>query len=479
MNAVFAILLAQVLMGALDNFLHHEITERLPQRPSARKELALHAARETIYGLLLLGFAWVQWHGAWILLPAVLMIAEVAITCADFVEEDRTRRLPPFESVLHTLLAVNYGVLLGVVAPAFVAWWQQPAQLVVAHYGFASWFFSFAGIAVLAWGARNAVAVRRLGREVPVHAPLSRPSGPATLVTGATGFIGSALVRQLLLEGRAVIVHSRDILRARETFGPGAWVVDRLEDIPNETRIAAIVHLAGASVLGAPWTRGRRELLIASRTCVMENVLTLMRRLEQPAPVLVAASAVGFYGVPDEMEAVDESAPAQPGRFQSDLCVAVEHEARRAEALGVRVVRLRFGIVLGKLGGAYPALALAARFGLGARLGSGKQAAPWIHIHDAVGLVRFAIACREVAGPVNAVAPEITSQAAFAKSMAASYGRGVFLRVPEWALRFGLGEMSEILRCGQWAVPTAAMAAGYRYRAPTLRQAMVKLAGRA
>lgn len=478
MNAVFAILLVQVLMGALDNFLHHEITERLPQRASARKELVLHAARETIYGVLLLGFAWVQWHGAWILLPAVLMLAEVAITCADFVEEDRTRRLPPFESVLHTMLAVNYGVLLGVLAAPFVAWWQQPAQLVFTSYGLASWFFTFAGVAVLAWGARNALAVRRLGREDPPVAAARRPSGSATLVTGATGFIGSTLVRQLLKEGRAVIVHSRDILQARETFGPAAWVVDRLDDIPNEARIGAVVHLAGASVLGAPWTRKRRELLIASRTQVMQEVLALMRRLDQPPAVLVAASAVGFYGVPDAMEAVDENAPAQPGRFQSDLCVAVEHEARRAEALGVRVVRLRFGIVLGKQGGAYPALALAARFGLGAQLGSGRQAAPWIHIHDAVGLVRFAIERSEVAGPVNAVAPEITSQAAFAKTMAASYGRGVFLRVPDWALRLGLGEMSEILRCGQWAVPTAAMSAGYRYRAPTLRQAMVKLAAR-
>lgn len=478
MNAVFAILFVQVLMGALDNFLHHEITERLPQRASARTELTLHAARETIYGVLLLGFAWVQWHGAWLLLPAVLMLAEVAITCADFVEEDRTRRLPPFESVLHTLLAVNYGVLLGVLAAPFMAWWQSPAQLVFTSYGAPSWFFTLAGAAVLAWGGRNALAVRRLGREPPPVAPARRPSGPATLVTGATGFIGSALVRQWLAQGRAVIVYSRDILQARQAFGPAAWVVDRLDDIPNETRIAAVVHLAGASVLGAPWTRRRRELLMASRTEVMRDVLALMRRLDQAPSVLVAASAVGFYGVPDALDPVEEGAPAQPGRFQSDLCVAAEHEARRAEALGVRVVRLRFGIVLGQQGGAYPALALAARCGLGARLGSGQQAAPWIHIDDAVGLVHFAIERSEVAGPVNAVAPEITSQAAFAKTVAACHGRGVFLRVPDWALRLGLGEMSEILLCGQWAVPGAAMSAGYRFRAPTLRQTVMELAAR-
>jgi hypothetical protein len=283
----------------------------------------------------------------------------------------------------------------------------------------------------------------------PASAPLRRATGPAILVTGATGFIGSAFVRSLQAEGRRVIVCSRDVMRARRTFGRGTWVVDRLEDIPSETRIEQVVHLAGAPVLGLPWTRGRREELIASRANGMRALLDLMRRLEQAPRVLVAASAVGFYGVPADGQPVDEQSAPQPGRFQSDLCVAVEHEARRAEALGVRVVRMRFGIVLGHGGGAYPGLALAARLGLGARLGSGQQAVPWIHIDDAVGLLRLALERNELAGAVNGVAPDVTNQVVFARAMAASVGRRVHLRVPDWALRTGLGEMSELLRCGQ------------------------------
>jgi uncharacterized protein (TIGR01777 family) len=475
MTIVFCILLAQIAMGALDNFWHHELAARLPQRASARHELKLHAAREGIYGVLLLGLAWVQWHGPWVLLPAALMLAEVAITCADFVEEDRTRRLPPFEAVLHTLLAVNYGVLLGVLGLLFAAGWRQPAGLTLVSYGLPSWFFTLAGIGVIAWAVRNALAVVRLGRQPePVMLPMPA-SGPAVLVTGATGFIGSALVRQLMEHGQRVIVHSRDLLQARGAF-PGAWVVDRLDDVPAETHIRAVVHLAGAPILGVPWTRGRRQDLIESRTGLMHELLFLMGRMHERPAVLVSASAVGYYGVPEEDASLDERAAPQPGRFQSDLCVAIEHEARRAEALGVRVVRLRFGIVLGAEGGAYPALAAAARFGLGAVIGSGRQPVPWIHVDDAVGLIRFAIAHPDVKGPVNAVAPETPPQASFANAMAAALRRRVRVHVPDRLLLWGMGEMSELLRLGQNAVPAAATAAGYRFKLPTVKAAMESLA---
>ncbi|MCO4245690.1 MULTISPECIES: hypothetical protein [Acidovorax] len=121
------------------------------------------------------------------------------------------------------------------------------------------------------------------------------------------------------------------------------------------------------------------------------------------------------------MEPLDETAPPRPGEFQSDLCAAIEHEARRAEALGVRVVRMRFGIVLGRGGGAYPMQALSAR--LGAVLGHGRQPAHWVHLADAVGLVRFAMAHKHLQGPLNAVAPEAATQAIFARTLAASFGR--------------------------------------------------------
>ena len=475
MTTVFIVLFVQALLGGFDNLWHHELAARLPSRRAARRELVLHALREAIYAVLFVGFAWLEWLGPWALLPAALLLVELAITCADFLEEDRSRRLPPFERVLHTVLATGYGVLLGVIAPVLLAWVGQPAGLRLVDHGIASWFFTLAGCGVAAWSLRNALAAHRL-RSAAERAPNDPPlRGPAVLVTGATGFIGSALVEQLQRGRQRVILHVRDALQARATFGPHAWVVEHLDDIPAETRIAAVVHLAGAPVLGLPWTARRREQLVASRTGTMQQLLALMRRLEQTPDVLVSASAVGFYGVPAIRRLLDERAAPQPGRFQSDLCIAIEHEARRAEALGVRVVRLRFGIVLGTQGGAYPQLALAARLGFGARLGSGEQAVPWIHLNDAVGLIRFALNKAHVMGAVNAVAPQVATQANFSDAMAASFGRAVHLRMPGWALRTALGEMSELLLGGQWVAPVAALAAGYRFEFASLQAALQAL----
>ena len=173
-----------------------------------------------------------------------------------------------------------------------------------------------------------------------------------------------------------------------------------------------------------------------------------------------------------------EDAQAQPWRFQSDLCAAIEHDARRAETLGVRVVRMRFGLVLGHGGGPYPPLALAARFGGAARIGDGKQPVPWIHVADAVDLVRFAIDKPHVYGAINAVAPEIVRQAAFTKTLARSFGRPAFLRVPGWLLRTAMGEMSELLLCGQIVLPRAAQAAGFAFRYRSLTDATRQLAAR-
>jgi uncharacterized protein (TIGR01777 family) len=487
MNAVFLLMTVQALLGGFDNLWHHELSARLPQRPSARRELALHAAREAIYGGVFLGLAWAEWHGAFALLLALLLAAEVVITLADFLEEDRTRQLPPLERVLHTVLAVSYGLFLATLAPRLWAWGQARTAVVSTPHGLVSWLFTLFAAGLVAWSVRNALAVADLAR---VAGAAARRGGecrmnrtdhliaPAVLVTGATGFIGSALVAQLREAGRRVIVLSRDLKQARAAFGADVWAVDRLDAIPSETRIDAVVNLAGARVLGLPWTATRRRALLDSRVGVTASVVELMRRLEQRPLVLVSASAVGFYGASPNasLEPRDEEASPRPGQFQSDLCAAIEHEARRGEALGVRVVRMRFAVVLGRGDGAYPMLALSSRFGLGAVLGSGRQPAPWIHLDDAVALIRFALVDERLAGPVNAAAPDTRPQADFARALAASFGRRVGLRVPYTLLRFALGEMAELLLEGQNAVPAAALRAGFQFRHANLDDAFAALA---
>lgn len=479
MNTIFFLLSVQAVMGAFDNLWHHELQAKLPQRISARYELALHAAREAIYGIIFIGLAWFEWRGACAALLAALLLTELGITLADFLEEDRTRCLPPFERVLHTLLTISYGLFLGFFGPVLWGWSQGPTAMVWTPHGGISWLCTLYGVGVLAWSMRNVLAVLHLSRRAEVSPTLIAMTNghlitPAVLVTGATGFVGSALVANLLRNGQRVIALSRDARQASATFGPGVWVVESLDAIPPETRIDAVVNLAGARVLGLPWTASRRRTLLASRVGVTAAVVDLMRRLQQPSRVLVSASAVGFYGASPNASFAprDESAGPRPGEFQSDLCAAIEHEARRAEGLGVRVVRMRFGVVLGRGDGAYPMLAFSARLGLGAVLGSGRQAAPWVHLDDAVGLIRFAMAQGSLHGPVNAVAPDAQPQAAFAKALAASFGRRVWMRVPDAPMRVLLGEMSTLLLDGQNATPTAALAAGYRFTHPELEGAL-------
>ncbi len=482
MNTIFLLISIQALMGAFDNLWHHEWQAKLPQRHSARYELTLHAAREAIYGVLFIGLAWWQWQGALALVLAGLLMAELFITLADFLEEDRSRTLPPLERVLHTLLTISYGLLLALLAPVLWAWWQLPTAAVLTPYGWMSWLLTAYGLAVWAWSVRNFLAVVQLGR----HAALPHASAPTlrsantVLVTGATGFVGQALVRDLLESGHRVIVSVRDVRQARlhwERWGEQVWVVDDLAAVPSETRIHAVAHLAGARVLGMPWTRARRKLLMSSRLDTTAALGKLMLRLEQRPAVMVSASAVGYYGACDPSLVCTETSPPRLGEFQSELCVAIEHEALRLGALGVRVVCLRFGVVLGREDGAYPMQAIGSRLGMGAVLGSGQQAAPWIHVQDAAGLIRFAIRSPNMQGSVNAVAPQTVNQAEFASAMAASFGRRVSLRAPVWMLRRLAGDMSTLLLDGQKVIPEKALSAGYRFRHASLEGALADLAG--
>lgn len=300
------------------------------------------------------------------------------------------------------------------------------------------------------------------------------------LLTGATGFVGRHLVRRLLADGHSVIALTRDPARAAHALGPQVRAVATLGDLSADTPVDACIHLAGARVIGHPWTEARREELLHSRAGPAAQLLAFMHRLNRPPRALLVASAIGWYGKVETGADLpcDEDTPPQPGQFQSDLCAAIERDAQLAEALGVRVVRMRFGVVLGADGGAYPPQALAARLGLGAVLGDGRQPAPWVHVDDVVGLARHTLAHETLAGPVNVVAPQTPTQAEFAHALAASYGRRVLLRVPGFALRLAMGEMADLLLSGRNVVPAAALRAGYGFLHPTLEGALAELAGR-
>lgn len=480
MSLFFLMFTIQTFLGGLDSLLHHEITERLPAKKSAATELSLHAVREFLYAFVFFALAWYEWRGGWALLIAGVLLLEVGITLADFVVEDRTRRLPPFERVLHTILAMNYGVALTVLAPILYGWWQMPAMIAQAEYGVMSWLFTAFAVGVFLWSVRNTIAV--IGHRRPaewVRNPLVRGESAAprhVLISGATGFVGGHVVRRLIARGDSVTVLTRDADVALNRFGPHVRIVTNLDQIATDARIDAVVNLAGAPILGMPWTKTRRRVLLASRVNTTRALVELCARMQRSPRVFVSASAIGYYGVREE-EQIDEQGEPQ-AIFQSDLCQRWEEAALAAESLGARVVRLRTGLVLGRDGGALPSLAMPVRFGLGALIGNGKQWMSWIHIEDLVRLIEFALDKPSLRGAVNAVSPNAATHLQFQKTLARALRRPMWMRIPGFLLRVGLGEMAQLLVDGQRVVPGRALAAGFSFRHPDLRVALDKLLGK-
>jgi uncharacterized protein len=470
MTPVLILILVQAVLGATDNLIHHELEAALPSRPGARLELTLHASREAIYAVLFAGLAWLEWRGLWAFALSGLLAAEVAITLKDFLVEDRTRRLPPFERVLHTVLAIGYGAILAMLAPTLIGWAAAPTGFVLASHGLLSWIMSLASVGVGAWSVRNWIAVVALGDD---GSPISTAAvGGTVLVTGATGFVGRRLTAALLAQQRRVIILTRDRMAARAQFGPSPMVVENLDELPDELEIDAAVNLAGASVAGGLWTPARRRVLLASRIDVTERLVALFARLKRPPLALVTASAVGFYGDGAQL-LLDESARRGAG-FMADLCAGWEAAAGKAEALGVRVCALRLGVVFDWTGGLMPMLVTAARLGLGARIGDGQQWAPWVHRDDAVRMMLAAIDDPAWRGPVNAVSPDMVTQGELTRRLAAHFQASQWLAAPVAPMRLALGEFSDLFLAGQRVIPSAALDHGFVFSRPTLESALAR-----
>jgi uncharacterized protein (TIGR01777 family) len=284
------------------------------------------------------------------------------------------------------------------------------------------------------------------------------------LLTGGTGFIGDAVARGLRAAGHDVTIVSRHPGHVPAKAIP--W--DGVGAAMPETD--AVVNLAGEPIAEGRWTSPRKATILASRIDATRVVVEAIRTAATRPRVLVNASAIGFYG-PRGDETLDEAAPAGEG-FLAEVCRRWEAEAFRARDLDVRVVALRFGVVLGPGGGALAKMLLPFRACLGGRLGSGKQWMSWIHRDDVVGLVLAALGADAYAGPVNATAPTPVRNRDFTAALARAVHRPAMLPVPGIALRLALGEMASMLLTGQRVVPAAATAAGFVFRHPELDAAL-------
>jgi uncharacterized protein len=287
------------------------------------------------------------------------------------------------------------------------------------------------------------------------------------LVTGSRGLVGSGLTDALMAAGHSITRVVRATPRDGETMWDpvaGSTDADRLEGH------AAAVHLAGEPITGR-WTPAKKARIFHSRVEGTRFLSSTLAGLKQPPAVLVCASAVGFYGDRGDETLTEESAPGSG--FLPQVVRAWEAATEPAQAAGIRVVHLRFGVVLSRRGGALARMLLPFRLGFGGPVGSGRQFISWVGLDDAVRAIELAIAQRDLMGPVNVVSPHPVTNGEFARTLAHVLRSPALCRVPACVIRLVLGEMGrELLLSSVRAVPSRLLASGFCFCHPDLDVAL-------
>lgn len=296
------------------------------------------------------------------------------------------------------------------------------------------------------------------------------------LITGATGFIGQALVHTLLKHDHRLIVVSRSSRQSESHEGRVRHIIWNPQDEKTVLRemdgTDAVINLAGEPI-AQRWTEKRKQKILKSRVQATRIIHQSIKEATVKPQVLINASAVGYYGVRGN-EALGEEAVPGSG-FLAEVCKSWEAHAIRVEDFNVRVARLRFGIVLGPNGGALKLMLPPFKMGLGGWLGSGNQWLSWIHRDDLIQLILFCLDHELIKGAVNAVSPLPVTNKVFSLVLAQVLKRPCLLPVPAFALKLLLGEMSEMLLTGQRVIPRKAQEAGFAYQYADIRRALEEI----
>jgi len=303
-------------------------------------------------------------------------------------------------------------------------------------------------------------------------------------VTGGTGLIGTHLVKRLRERNDQVVVLSRRPQAARERLGADCEIVegDAMRAGPWMDAIDncdAVINLAGEGIFSRRWNDEFKTVLRESRVLATEHVVNaLTRKPNAPSggrKLLVNASAIGYYGPLGDEEVTEEQPPGDDTLAR--LCVDWEKAAASAERQGIRVVRVRIGVVLDKAGGALAQMATPFKMFVGGPVGSGKQWVSWIHHADMIGILLLALDDARAAGPINAVAANPLTNKEFSKALGRALHRPSFMPTPAFGLRLALGGVAEVVTTGQRVLPKQALALGYQFRFPTLDAALADLFG--
>ena len=308
-------------------------------------------------------------------------------------------------------------------------------------------------------------------------------------VTGATGFVGRPLVGELIARGHHVAALVRDEERAAEQLG----AVGQRESLTitktdlfdaGDTKRAiegceGVINLAGENIFGKRWNKESLKVMRDSRVVTTRALVDAIQACNDRPQVLVSGSAVGFYGArdPDHVCAEDEIDAQQfaPRDVLAHMCLEWEAAAKRVELFGVREVRLRIGIVLGRGGGALSKMERIFKLGAGGRIGSGKQVMSWIHRRDLVRLITFCLEDARARRAMNCTAPTPVSNRVFTKALGKALRRPTIFPIPPAALRLALGKVAQILATGQNAPPRRALGHGFSFHYPTIDEALAAI----
>jgi len=468
-------------MGAYDTLYHHELKAMLPWTEKASTELIIHGVRNVFYAVIFLSLALGEWHGIFAIIFGVILIIEILLTLWDFVVEDQTRMLPATERITHTLLAINYGIILAFLVPILNSWSKQNTSFNFVFSGIYSYVLIFFAIGVFIWALRDGLSGLRLAKRKVANSKTTktnvRTSKPKSyLVTGGSGFIGRRLCQRLINQGHDVIVLTRDFKKTVELFEGKVTLIDSLDRLGKDIYIDVIINLAGEPLAGSRWNEESKASFIDSRILMTKAIANFISCANKKPLVLISGSAIGFYGLRMDEELTENDNGVDC--YTHQLCKQWEDEALKIEQCGVRVCLLRTGIVLGKGGGALEPLLFPFQFGLGGRIGNGKQWMSWIHIDDLIKIVFCAVDNKNISGAINGVSPNPVTNEIFSKTLGKVLHRPVIFPVPAFILRLLVGEMAEeLIINGQRVLPEKAIANDFDFDFPELEGALSEIIG--
>lgn len=301
------------------------------------------------------------------------------------------------------------------------------------------------------------------------------------LITGGTGLIGSALIERLQQSPATITVLTRDRKKAPQKLGYSVQLIEDLNELDKEAKIDFVINLAGEPIADKRWSMQQKMEIWQSRVETTNKLVEWISNCERKPQVFLSGSAVGWYGDGGN-QALTESSPSHD-EYQHKLCQAWEQAALKAEAYGIRVCLLRTGLVISAKGGFLSKMLLPFKLGLGARIGSGQQYMPWIHIDDMINALMFMLdpsdddleKCR---GPFNLSSPNPVTNSEFTETLAKVLAKPSFLFIPAWFLNLVLGEMARLLLTGQKAIPEKLQNFGFHFQHESLEEALKDVLGK-